>query len=155
MAMTSKSTRCSNCGMQIMAPPCAHAIKCAVCQTTVYIRPSDPLDQAHDSVCHVANRFRDLLSTASSNINMTVATMSNYSGSGTSGFKYRPQQARPSPSLIPVSAHGRKRAVLCGVSYYGQRYRLNGTVNDVNCMRFFLTQKVGFPSDSILVLTGN
>ncbi|KAG8368665.1 hypothetical protein BUALT_Bualt15G0069400 [Buddleja alternifolia] len=61
--------------------------------------------------------------------------------------------ARPSPSVVPVSVHGRKRAVLCGISYYGQRYKLDGTVNDVKSMRYFLTQRLGFPSDSILILT--
>ncbi|KAG8368668.1 hypothetical protein BUALT_Bualt15G0069700 [Buddleja alternifolia] len=61
--------------------------------------------------------------------------------------------ARPSPPVVPVSVHGRKRAVLCGISYYGQRYKLDGTVNDVKSMRYFLTQRLGFPSDSILILT--
>ncbi|KAI3445739.1 hypothetical protein Pfo_002404 [Paulownia fortunei] len=151
--MASRRVRCSCCGMQILVPPYTHATQCAVCQTIIHVQPNDPLAQAHNSICHAASRLKDLLNTASSNINMKVATMNNYSGSGTSGFAYHPQQARPLPSVVPVSAHGRKRAVLCGVSYYGQRYRLNGTVNDVKFMRFFLIQKVGFPSDSILVLT--
>lgn len=151
MEMASKRVRCSYCGTNIVVPPYTHVVQCAVCQTIIRIHPNDPLSQAHNSICCAARRFRDMLNTASSNINTVV---NNYTGSGTSGFGYHPQQARPSPSVIPVSAHGRKRAVLCGVSYYGQRYRLNGTVNDVKCMRFFLIQKVGFPSDSILVLTG-
>ncbi|KAG8368666.1 hypothetical protein BUALT_Bualt15G0069500 [Buddleja alternifolia] len=61
--------------------------------------------------------------------------------------------ARPSPPVVPVSVHGRKGAVLCGISYYGQRYKLDGTVNDVKSMRYFLTQRLGFPSDSLLILT--
>ncbi|KAL7157154.1 hypothetical protein ABFS83_02G058700 [Erythranthe nasuta] len=153
MEAKSKRTRCSNCGTQIIVPPYAHAIQCTVCKTTVYNRPNDPLDQAHDSIRHAASRFRNLLDKASNNINTMVGTMNNYPGAGSSSFGYHPQQARPSPSLIPISSHGKKRAVLCGVSYYGQRYKLNGTVNDVNCMKYFLIQKVGFPSDSILILT--
>ncbi|PIN21456.1 Metacaspase involved in regulation of apoptosis [Handroanthus impetiginosus] len=102
---------------------------------------------------HNANRFKDMLHTASSNIKMMVGTLNNYPGTGTSSFGYQPQAPRPSPSLVPFSAHGRKRAVLCGVNYYGQRCKLNGSVNDAKCMKFFLTQKLGFPSDSIIVLT--
>ncbi|KAK6156812.1 hypothetical protein DH2020_011060 [Rehmannia glutinosa] len=153
--MASKRVRCSYCGMQIIVPRKTHAIQCPVCQTIIQIRPNDPPGQAHSSIHHVASRCKDMIHKASSKM---VASMNNHSGSGsgslgTSGFGYHSQKARPSPSLVPASAHGKKRAVLCGVSYYGQRYRLNGTVNDVKCMKFFLNQKVGFPSDSILVLT--
>ncbi|KAL8536175.1 hypothetical protein ACS0TY_011714 [Phlomoides rotata] len=150
MEMSTRLGRCSYCGVKITVPLYTHAVQCAVCQNITRVHPSDPLSQAHNSICSTASRFRDLLNTASTNINTIV---SNYSGTGSSGFGYHSQQARLSPSVIPVSAHGKKRAVLCGVSYYGQRYRLNGTVNDVKCMKFFLIQKVGFPSDSILVLT--
>ncbi|KAL0365153.1 UNVERIFIED_CONTAM: Metacaspase-1 [Sesamum angustifolium] len=152
MEMASKRVRCSYCGVQIVVPPYAHAIRCAVCQTVIRIQPNDPLIQAHSSFRHAASRLKDLLSTASSSINTMVSTMNHSSGSGTSGFGGYPQ-ARPSPSLVPVSAHGTKRAVLCGVSYNGQKYRLKGTVNDIKCMRYFLIQKLGFPSDCILVLT--
>lgn len=151
MEMSTRLGRCSYCGAKIIVLPYTHTVQCSVCQNITHVHLSDPLSQAHNSICTTASRFRDLVNTASTNINTIV---SNYSGIGTSSFGYNSQQARLSPSLIPVSSHGRKRAVLCGVTYYGQRYRLNGTVNDVNCMRYFLIQKVGFPSDSILVLTG-
>lgn len=51
--------------------------------------------------------------------------------------------------------HGRKRALLCGVSYRGKSYKIKGSINDVKCMRYFLVEKFGFPNDSILMLTGN
>ncbi|PQQ00950.1 metacaspase-1-like [Prunus yedoensis var. nudiflora] len=54
---------------------------------------------------------------------------------------------------MPPSSYGRKRALLCGVSYHGRSYNLNGTVNDVNCMKYFLVNRRGFPADSILMLT--
>ena len=44
--------------------------------------------------------------------------------------------------------------MVCGVSYLGQKCNVKGSVNDVNYMRYFLVQKMGFPIDSILVLTG-
>lgn len=148
MEMPTRLGRCSYCGAKIAVPLYTHTVQCAVCHNTTRVHPSDPLSQAHISISSTANRFRDLLNTASTNINTIVG---NYSRTGTSGLGYYSQQARPSP---PVSPHGKKRAVLCGVTYYGQRYRLNGTINDVKCMKFFLIQKAGFPTDSILVLTG-
>jgi hypothetical protein len=74
--------------------------------------------------------------------------------------------APPSPprTLIPVRrelpagypvARGKKRAVLVGVSYTGTDYELRGTVNDVDSMKSLLCGKFGFPSNCILVLTGN
>jgi hypothetical protein len=52
-------------------------------------------------------------------------------------------------------ARGKKRAVLVGVSYTGTDYELRGTVNDVDSMKSLLCGKFGFPSNCILVLTGN
>ncbi|XP_068639063.1 metacaspase-1-like [Aristolochia californica] len=56
-----------------------------------------------------------------------------------------------SPVCPPV--HGKKRAVLCGVSYKYRRYELKGTVNDVNCMKYLLCNKFSFSDECILVLT--
>ncbi|KAG9451485.1 hypothetical protein H6P81_011450 [Aristolochia fimbriata] len=55
------------------------------------------------------------------------------------------------PACPPV--HGKKRAVLCGVSYKYKRYELKGTVNDVNCMKYLLRDKFGFSDECIIVLT--
>ncbi|KAL6517636.1 hypothetical protein OROMI_033337 [Orobanche minor] len=144
--MASKRMRCNYCGMQIMVPSETHATQCPICPTIT--RTND------HSIHHMVSRCKDLINRASVTTNTMIATMNNHYGSGISAFGYHhPQKARISSSLVPGSAHGKKRAVLCGVSYYGQRYRLKGTVNDVRCMNFFLNQKFGFPSDSILVLT--
>ncbi|ONK75567.1 uncharacterized protein A4U43_C03F18250 [Asparagus officinalis] len=56
------------------------------------------------------------------------------------------------PATYPRE-HGKKRAVLCGVSYIGKSYELKGTVNDVNCMKYLLTSRFNFPEACILVLT--
>ncbi|KDP40907.1 hypothetical protein JCGZ_24906 [Jatropha curcas] len=47
----------------------------------------------------------------------------------------------------------RKKAVLCGVSYYQKKYKLKGTINDVKDMRNLLISYFRFPQDSILQLT--
>lgn len=61
-------------------------------------------------------------------------------------------RARPHPGYPPV--HGNKRALLVGINYAGTGAELPGPINDVKCMSFLLTLKYGFPSDSVLVLTG-
>lgn len=65
---------------------------------------------------------------------------------------------RPGPRMpiqmpqLPV--HGPKRAVLCGVSYKNHPKSLKGSINDVQSMRHLLVERLGFPSSSVLVLTG-
>uniref|UniRef100_J3LPD7 Peptidase C14 caspase domain-containing protein n=1 Tax=Oryza brachyantha TaxID=4533 RepID=J3LPD7_ORYBR len=60
---------------------------------------------------------------------------------------------REAPPAGYPFAPGRKRALLVGVSYRGTSYELQGTVNDVDCMRRLLCDSFGFPGESILVLT--
>ncbi|MFS7969050.1 putative transcription factor Znf-LSD family [Helianthus anomalus] len=52
------------------------------------------------------------------------------------------------------SVSGRKRAVICGVSYKGTKFELNGSINDAKCMKYFLVNTFKFPESSILMLTG-
>ncbi|XP_042061994.1 metacaspase-1-like isoform X2 [Salvia splendens] len=59
-----------------------------------------------------------------------------------------PQQLSP-----PSHAYGRKRALLCGITYKGHRQSLRGSVNDIMSMKRLLLQKFRFPLSSILVLT--
>lgn len=51
--------------------------------------------------------------------------------------------------------HPRKRAVLCGVTYQNNKYRLKGTVNDVKKMRDLLIDRFGYSKECIRVLTGD
>lgn len=47
-----------------------------------------------------------------------------------------------------------KRAVLCGVTYNKQKYKLKGTSYDVINMRELLISRFGFPISSIHILAG-
>ncbi|XAR53048.1 hypothetical protein NMG60_11021437 [Bertholletia excelsa] len=64
----------------------------------------------------------------------------------------------PTPDQKPInpitdnSGHQQKRAVLCGVSYRKEAYKLEGPVNDVKNMKSLLV-KFGFPEHAICVLT--
>lgn len=149
-AMAGRRERCSWCGLQLLVPPEAQTIQCAACQAVTPVRPNDPWVQVHDSIYNAANRFKSLVNSA-----VATASLNSYPASNTSvdGYYY-PRPPGPTLPLIPPNSHGRKRALLCGVSYYGRGNKLKGSVNDVRCMRYFLVEKLGFPNDSILILTG-
>nr|GMD92823.1 metacaspase-3-like [Ipomoea batatas] len=61
--------------------------------------------------------------------------------------------AAPPVQPPPLSVHGRRRAVLCGVSYRNHKKSLAGSVNDVVAMRNLLVKRLGFPYASVVVLT--
>lgn len=58
-----------------------------------------------------------------------------------------------SPHLSRGQGSGRKRALICGVSYKNQKYKLRGTLNDAYEMRNFLLQSWAFSKDTIRMLT--
>nr|GLL21020.1 metacaspase-1-like [Ipomoea trifida] len=58
-----------------------------------------------------------------------------------------------SPGASSGQPHGRKRAVIVGISYRNSRHELKGCLNDAKCMRFLLVNRFKFPPDSILMLT--
>ncbi|CAA2975551.1 Hypothetical predicted protein [Olea europaea subsp. europaea] len=62
-------------------------------------------------------------------------------------------QVTGSNQVSPSLAHGKKRAVLCGITYKGHQKSLKGSVNDVLIMRELLIKRLGFPSSSVLLLT--
>ncbi|KAF3336068.1 metacaspase-1-like isoform X1 [Carex littledalei] len=53
----------------------------------------------------------------------------------------------------PPSAHGKKRAVICGISYRHSRHELKGCINDAKCMKYMLMNRFHFPESSIIMLT--
>ncbi|XP_031502847.1 metacaspase-1-like [Nymphaea colorata] len=56
-----------------------------------------------------------------------------------------------SPAL--PSAHGPKRAVICGISYRDSCYELEGCIKDAKYMKYLLVNRFNFPESSILMLT--
>lgn len=135
------SVKCSSCGARLVVPPQAQTICCAACRATTNVgRSRDPVRQAVGIVKAVVL-----------NICSSISSLSSSSwSSGSSSYGY-PTMGQP--SSFP-RVRGKKRAVLVGISYAGRQYELKGTVNDVNCMRYMLTEKFGFPAECILVLTG-
>jgi LSD1 subclass zinc finger protein len=145
--------KCSRCGVQLVVPPDAQAIRCAVCQAVTRVHSYYPLAQARESASRITS---GLISMVSGNITTMTSSVSSssYPVPGYGGYYAQPP-IRPVLQLPLPSMHGRKRALLCGVSYRGKSYKIKGSINDVKCMRYFLVEKFGFPNDSILMLTGN
>ncbi|GAB4853289.1 hypothetical protein Ancab_017473 [Ancistrocladus abbreviatus] len=54
--------------------------------------------------------------------------------------------------LIPMEPQQGKRALICGVSYKKQKYKLKGTIIDVYKMKDFLEYRYGFLEHSIKIL---
>ncbi|KAK6916129.1 hypothetical protein RJ641_018990 [Dillenia turbinata] len=147
--MASSTVRCSLCGVQLLVPPYSQTIRCAVCHGVTRGPTNDPVAQAYDSVRQAAKFFKGVVDEVSNSINTIVAPHTDLNNQVWVAPVYG---CYPLP---PAHAHGRKRALLCGINYKGKSYKLKGSVNDVKCMKYFLVDKMGFPSDCILVLTGD
>lgn len=121
---------CSNCHTPLQLPSGARSIRCAICQAITTI--SEPR------------------SAPSPNIG-------GY-GSATSGSHWPPARS-PSPYAghirgPPPSPHGKKKALIVGISYRSSRNELKGCINDAKCMKYLLLNRFQFPDSSILMLTG-
>lgn len=66
--------------------------------------------------------------------------------------QYNNDLQRYLPQQVP-QVHGKKRAVLCGVTYKGHKRKLEASIHNVKSMQQLLVNKLGFPNASILILT--
>merc|ERR1719262_1366501 len=48
---------------------------------------------------------------------------------------------------------GRRKALLIGINYFGQRGQLRGCINDVKNMSAFLNENFGYQRDDMVILT--
>lgn len=120
---------CSSCRTPLQLPPGARSIRCAICQAVTHI--ADPRSVPPSSQPPAPST-------------QTPTPPS----SSPSPYNHAPPGAPPNP-------HGRKRAVICGISYRYSRHELKGCINDAKCMRYLLINKFKFPEESVLMLTGN
>ncbi|KAI3826850.1 hypothetical protein L1987_00908 [Smallanthus sonchifolius] len=120
---------CSNCHTPLQLPPGATSIRCAICQAITHL--GDPR-HAPPSPSHTGGHPPPAQSS------------------------YRPPQPSPynhAPPGPPPPAHGRKKAVIVGISYRFSRHELKGCINDAKCMKYLLINKFQFPESSIIMLT--
>ncbi|KAL5716798.1 hypothetical protein ACHQM5_009918 [Ranunculus cassubicifolius] len=156
--MAGRRQRCNGCGTTLTVPAEAKLMRCAWCKSVTPVRQADPFDRTQDPVRQATTWVKGLITTVSNKIDTLATSVNNYQGQspayyGSTSYVYNsPPISRPLP-VPPV--HGKRRALLCGLCYRSRRYELKGSINDVNCMKYFLVEKHGFPSDSILILTEN
>lgn len=51
--------------------------------------------------------------------------------------------------------HGKKKALLIGINYFGTKSELRGCINDVHNMVQFLTERYGFRKEDMVILVCN
>ncbi|CDY31330.1 BnaA02g34110D [Brassica napus] len=129
-----REVRC-RCGRWMWAPPGAGAIQCSTCHTVTQLHSLvDALRGAHRMI-YGLQQLRRQYQQQQQPPQMMMA-----------------QRSPPQMMALP-SPFGKKRAVLCGVNYRGKSYSLKGCISDAKSMRCFLVQHMGFPIESILMLT--
>ncbi|KAL3524099.1 hypothetical protein ACH5RR_016933 [Cinchona calisaya] len=126
---------CSNCHTPLQLPQGAKSIRCAVCHAVTLIAdprgvppPPPPQPQPQPQPSPPPPPY----------------------------YNQQPPQPSPynqAPPGQPPRVHGRKRAVICGISYKNSKQELKGCINDTKCMKFLLINRFKFPPDSILMLT--
>ncbi|XP_010315112.1 metacaspase-1-like isoform X2 [Solanum lycopersicum] len=129
---------CQKCRQQLPLPPHSKLFRCA-CGNMIPLGNSErslPI-QEHGRFSSKMRRFRDKFRKNSS----------------------RENSRSPSPSVSPrlsliftKPAPSGKRALLCGVTYKKEKFRLRGTLHDVHSMSDLLVRKFNFTNDSILIL---
>ncbi|XP_021755202.1 metacaspase-1-like [Chenopodium quinoa] len=120
---------CSGCRTPLQLPPGARSIQCVVCRTITQI--ADP---------------RAVGPPPSHHAGPPAPSPHSHAPPPPSPYSHAPPGPPPSP-------HGRKKAVICGISYKFSRHELKGCINDAKCMRYLLINKFQFPSESIIMLT--
>ncbi|XP_031492309.2 metacaspase-1-like [Nymphaea colorata] len=133
-------TRCSTCDSQLHVQPGSKKVWCSTCGSCTRVRMRD--------------RARRAITWLKGFVNAVANPNSSYIN-GTPQPSFQRTNGSSHLGRLPSfpSAHGSKRALLCGVSYRSRSYELQGTINDVMCMKYLLCQKFGFPEDCILMLT--
>ncbi|KAM1369900.1 hypothetical protein ACFX15_039709 [Malus domestica] len=119
---------CCHCRTPLQLPPGADSIRCAICQGVTIIADSRGLHQPPAS----------------------------HAPPPPAPYSHAPSPPSPychAPPGPPPNTHGRKKAVICGISYKYSRHELKGCINDAKCMRYLLINKFQFPDDCIVMLT--
>ncbi|CAN0880087.1 AMC1 [Linum grandiflorum] len=158
MGGSSRRQRCGRCGLQLKVPSDSESFRCSSCQSITQVSPSSPIRGA---INKLASRFSTAPpvkagpTSAAAPISVGGPTAHHQQPPVTvhygGGYGYSPTPA--SADHHNQGRGGRKKALLCGVSYKDKSYRIKGSINDVNCMRYFLIHKFGYPAESILTLT--
>ncbi|XP_039125644.1 metacaspase-1-like [Dioscorea cayenensis subsp. rotundata] len=140
MSSKARTQSCSSCGDRLLVPYHARTIRCTRCRS---------LSSVHSFFPSLV--FPKVLMNNNSYNSYSSSQRYNYDRITTQQSSIRGMEGDWPDSFPKVT--GKKRALLIGISYSSKRYELKGTVNDVNCMKYFLVNHFKFPDDSFLILT--
>ncbi|CAA7034836.1 unnamed protein product [Microthlaspi erraticum] len=131
-----REVRCHRCGRWMWAQPEVRAVQCSTCHTVTQLYSLADIARGANRLIHGFQQLR--------------RRQQHHEQE-----QEQQMMAQPPPRLLEAlpSAFGKKRAVLCGVNYKGKSYSLKGCISDAKSMRSFLVQQMGFPLDSVLMLT--
>ncbi|KAM7478978.1 hypothetical protein LguiA_027191 [Lonicera macranthoides] len=157
--MATRIQKCKWCNKLLIVPFQAQTVHCPSCRYVNYITPATTQYNGN-----VNNGYYQQLIQQSPRPPVQSTLLNNnsyYQHPRSYNNGYYKQEVSPPPlyndnyyhqvSLQPV--YGRKRAVLCGVSYRNTAHSLDGSVDDVESMKRLLIDRMGFPDQSVLVLT--
>lgn len=132
---------CNFCGQELAVPPHSQVIRCRKCNTVISLgdgQRDTAVQEQGSSASFGRRRF------------LQVFTRFSWGNS---------QSPSPSSSLNQSVAglqppQSGKRALLCGVTYKNNRFKVRGSLQDVKSMQELLLQHFSFQQSSILVLAG-
>ncbi|KAG7976420.1 hypothetical protein I3843_06G147700 [Carya illinoinensis] len=153
---------CTVCKKVYRMPKLSETIHCTECNAVRRIsRSSSGPGLGHHFIESV--KLRLLPSRKSVKDNQVQKNKQQSSSSSCSNTAFSPSTTgdsssldiKPSPAVLTSAEaiSGRKRALLCGVTYRNKNYSLSGTINDVRSIKNLLIQRFGYPAECIRILT--
>ncbi|EPS63992.1 hypothetical protein M569_10790, partial [Genlisea aurea] len=137
--MATRRLTCSRCGRPNQVPAQARTFYCEACY---HVNDNSGYYYYDDDYFNAPQNH-------SGSFNGYYHQRPDHQQSGSSGMIQVPYHHQP----MAPPVHGRKRALLCGISYKDLPQSLKGSINDVLSMKRLLVERFGFPTSSIIVLT--
>ncbi|GAB4853312.1 hypothetical protein Ancab_017491 [Ancistrocladus abbreviatus] len=159
--------KCPKCGICVGTNNRAKRARCPRCYTEILIQTSPVQMHCHavqENNKHKLQPQEQRESPGQQQRNTSLRSMFGlWRSSGNGSPKASATAAVASPSsnmimpnlrdpIIPMEPKQGKRALICGVSYKKQKYKLKGTIIDAYKMKDFLEYQYGFPEHSIKIL---
>ncbi|KAK1440287.1 hypothetical protein QVD17_06112 [Tagetes erecta] len=136
--MATTANKCNTCQRTLIKVPVSQYEICPVCQTTNLFN-----QKIKGRVLFKVGQFIDAATNHYKNdIQIQPKAMPS-----------SPQSPQWRINRIQHQYRGRKRAVLCGITYNGHKKKLEASVNNVRSIQRLLVNKLGFPNASIRILT--
>ncbi|KAI3675849.1 hypothetical protein L1987_85445 [Smallanthus sonchifolius] len=117
--------------------------RCNTCGKTFYKMAGSPYETC--AACQTVNLFNQKIKAP------VLFRVGQLISAATTQY-HQDLQRQTSTASAPQN-RGRKRAVLCGITYKGHKKKLEASVHNVKSMQQLLVNKLGFPNASIVILT--